>query len=106
MPLRLPHIMLSLFAIAGLDLAFPGEIARWIGAVPFPALLVGLPGMVATVRGLSPLTMWRMQWATVRYLARHGRATSLHATAVQPIFSRMKARPSAANEARSLLSLP
>jgi hypothetical protein len=80
MQLWLLHVKLSLlagaFALAGLDPACPVEIMRWLGAVPFPALLAGLPAMAGTVRGLSPLAACRMQWAILRHLARRVRAAS------------------------------
>jgi putative effector of murein hydrolase len=80
MPFLLPHIMLSLLAgalaIAGLNLAFPVEIARSINGVPFAALLANLPGTAGTARGLPVLTICRIELTRARALvvraAAHG----------------------------------
>jgi hypothetical protein len=122
MPFSLPHIILSLLAstlaVAGLNLAFPVEIARSVTGVPFAALLANLPGTAGAARGLPVLTICRLQWAIVcqavfdiayRRVSQNPRRGWLQRYAtrsVQPILSRMKATPRDANAARSLLSLP
>lgn len=74
MPVRLSHLVLSLVvgasAIADLNLAFPVEIVRWMGGVPFAALLVNLPGAVGVVRGVPVLTICRIQLAITRAVVR------------------------------------
>jgi hypothetical protein len=113
MPFLLPHIAMSLLAgavaIAGLNLAFPAEIARSVTNMPFAALLANLPGTAGATRGLPILTICRIEWALARRALREAAAAGrgiYEVKSTQPIFSRMKAMPSAANAARSLLSLP
>jgi hypothetical protein len=70
MPFLLPQIMMSLLAgvvaIAGLNLAFPVEIACSVTGVSFAALLANLPGTAGVTRGLPVLTICRIEWAIVR----------------------------------------
>jgi hypothetical protein len=72
MPFLRPHIILSLLAgfvaIAGLNLAFPVEVARSVTGGPFAALLASLPGTAGATRGLPVLTVCSIAWTIARHV--------------------------------------
>lgn len=74
MQASLLHIALSLLAgalaIAGLNLAFPAEVARAVTGVQCAALLANLPGAAGAARGVPVLTICRIQCEIVRVAAR------------------------------------